>query len=232
MLALRLLRSSVESASAKALRSGSNLAGRAIGYSGRHSSLVCLPLLFREDLNIKDGYTFRRSDILLTVQLYPHVLLLRCAGVQQQQQQQRCGGRRHLHSTIHLQRRLKKQYTVQELLDNAASRVDFILPEDAIHMYNRDDGTVFLDVREPPEWVETGLVKNALPVPRGVLEFVCEERIPKDAMVVIYCRNGYRAALAGSTLLDLGYENVLNAGGIDELSDAGIDIEDFAPPSA
>lgn len=50
---------------------------------------------------------------------------------------------------------MKKQYTVQELLDAAASKVNFILPEDAVKVFHRERA-VFVDVREPPEWVETG----------------------------------------------------------------------------
>lgn len=63
--------------------------------------------------------------------------------------------RRHIHTTRVGQRRLKKQYTVQELLDAAASKVNFILPEDAVKVFHRERA-VFVDVREPPEWVETG----------------------------------------------------------------------------
>jgi hypothetical protein len=36
---------------------------------------------------------------------------------------------------------------------------------------------------------------------------------------------------AGATLLDLGYQTVVNAGGVDELVDAGLEFEPFAPPS-
>jgi rhodanese-related sulfurtransferase len=81
---------------------------------------------------------------------------------------------------------------------------------------------VFLDVREPPEWFGRGMVKGAVPIPRGVIEFTAGDRVPLDSRVVVYCSNGVRAALAGSTLLDLGYEDVLNGGSYEALSDAGI----------
>ena len=46
--------------------------------------------------------------------------------------------------------------------------------------------------------------KKILQVPRGVLEFVVGDRVATDEIVVLYCSNGYRAALAAQTMLDLG----------------------------
>jgi rhodanese-related sulfurtransferase len=90
---------------------------------------------------------------------------------------------------------------------------------------------VFVDVREPPEWFGTGLIKEALPVPRGVLEFTVGDQLELDRRVVLYCSNGYRAALAGSTMLDLGFTNVLNGGSFEALVDAGVATEDAAKVS-
>eukprot|EP00040_Diaphanoeca_grandis_P005068 m.31236 g.31236 ORF g.31236 m.31236 type:complete len:215 (+) comp16421_c0_seq1:63-707(+) len=121
------------------------------------------------------------------------------------------------------------ELAVNKLLDVAAGRVPFIMAEDATKLHAEADDVVFVDVREPPEWVQTGMVDGALPVPRGVLEFVCGNRIPLDKRVIVYCRNGFRAALAGATLLDLGYSTVMNGGGVDDLEAAGIPISPFAP---
>lgn len=90
---------------------------------------------------------------------------------------------------------------------------------------------VFVDVREPPEWFGTGLVKEALPVPRGVLEFTVADQLDLNRRIVLYCSNGYRAALAGSTMMDLGFSSVLNGGSFEALVDAGIDVEDAAKVS-
>lgn len=70
-----------------------------------------------------------------------------------------------------------------------------------------------------------------MPIPRGVLEFVIFEHVAKDKTVLVYCRNGYRAALAASTLMDLGYDKVFNAGGFGELEAAGVSTTSFGPPS-
>eukprot|EP00041_Stephanoeca_diplocostata_P010742 m.171179 g.171179 ORF g.171179 m.171179 type:complete len:251 (-) comp18281_c0_seq2:105-857(-) len=104
-------------------------------------------------------------------------------------------------------------------LEAAAERVPLVLPEDAIKMYGKTspEHVVFIDLREPPEWAETGLVRNAIPCPRGVLEFVVSSRVWVGSTVIVYCSNGYRAALAGDVLLDMGYKKVLNGGGFDSL---------------
>jgi rhodanese-related sulfurtransferase len=78
--------------------------------------------------------------------------------------------------------------------------------------------TVFIDVREPPEW-QDGTISGALCVPRGVLEWRAEtEEILKNKSVpvIIYCKSGGRSALAARTLEELGFENVKSlAGGYD-----------------
>ena len=90
---------------------------------------------------------------------------------------------------------------------------------------------MFVDVREPPEWFGTGLVKAALPVPRGVLEFTVGDQLDTDRRVVVYCSNGYRAALAGATMLDLGFTDILNGSSFEALVEAGIPTEDAAKVS-
>lgn len=63
-----------------------------------------------------------------------------------------------------------------------------------------------LDVRTPEEFAE-GRVPGAKNVPVRELEARLAE-IPKDRPVVVYCRSGGRAALAGRLLRERGYANV------------------------
>jgi rhodanese-related sulfurtransferase len=42
--------------------------------------------------------------------------------------------------------------------------------------------------------------------------------------VILYCGSGGRAALAGKTLLDMGFEDVRNVGGFKGLVDAGWEV--------
>jgi len=54
-----------------------------------------------------------------------------------------------------------------------------------------------------------------------LIEFVADEATPlyndklkKDAEIILICGVGGQAALAGKTLIEMGYQNVLNVGGI------------------
>ena len=70
--------------------------------------------------------------------------------------------------------------------------------------------TVFVDVREPPEWKD-GTIDEALCIPRGVLEWRAASEDPlkdKSVPVIVYCKSGGRSALAAQTLQQLGFDDV------------------------
>jgi sulfur-carrier protein adenylyltransferase/sulfurtransferase len=73
-----------------------------------------------------------------------------------------------------------------------------------------DGDTLFLDVREQPEW-DLGHVPDALHIPRAQVEARIEEAAPdKSQRIVVYCALGQRSFLAAQTLLTHGYERVEN----------------------
>jgi len=72
---------------------------------------------------------------------------------------------------------------------------------------------VLVDVREKHEWNE-GHIPGAVHVPRGYLELQVEEAVPdKDKTVVLYCAGGVRSLMAGATLQQMGYKNVVSMAG-------------------
>ena len=72
---------------------------------------------------------------------------------------------------------------------------------------------VILDVREPKEF-RAGHIPGAINVPRGLLEFQVSGKIPdKSTPLLVYCKSGGRAVLAGQTLQKMGYNNVTNMDG-------------------
>jgi adenylyltransferase/sulfurtransferase len=83
-------------------------------------------------------------------------------------------------------------------------------------------GFTLLDVREKEEFRE-GHLPNAVSVPRGFLDMRVEEVVPdKRTPVVLYCAGGTRSLLAGRTLKEMGYENVISmAGGYGAWKGAG-----------
>ena len=71
-------------------------------------------------------------------------------------------------------------------------------------------GILIVDVREPDEYA-TGHVRNAINIPRGVIEFKIWEvvgypdKIKMDQKMYLYCKSGGRCALAAKALRDLGF---------------------------
>jgi len=64
-----------------------------------------------------------------------------------------------------------------------------------------------IDVREPGEYAE-GHILDAINIPLRILAENLE-KIPTDSQVFVYCKSGWRAGMATSSLRMLGYDNVL-----------------------
>jgi rhodanese-related sulfurtransferase len=121
--------------------------------------------------------------------------------------------------------------TVKDLLSAARAVVPAIAPAEAADLV-KTAGAVIVDVRDGTEVAASGKIKGALAISRGFLEFRADPDLPthdpalrKDRPVILYCGSGGRAALAGKTLLDMGFTDVRNAGGFRALVDAGLPTE-------
>jgi len=115
-----------------------------------------------------------------------------------------------------------------EIANKEIRRLDFAESLDLI----KNTECVIIDVREESEVLNQGLIKDAIHIPRGLIEFKLSPNsidnpanINADTNLLIYCAGGYRSALAAKTLLDLGFKNVFNLGGYQEWIDAGGDIQ-------
>jgi rhodanese-related sulfurtransferase len=121
--------------------------------------------------------------------------------------------------------------TVKDLLAAARAAVPAITPAGAADLVKSADALI-VDVRDGTEVAASGKVKGALAISRGLLEFRADPALPtynpalrKDRPVILYCGSGGRAALAGKTLVDLGFTDVRNAGGFKDLVQAGWTVE-------
>jgi len=121
--------------------------------------------------------------------------------------------------------------TAKDYLREANEVVPRIPGAEAIQLHEKD-GNVFVDVRDSSAIAATGTIEGALRVPRGMMEFIADENMPghnsaftRDAKIYLVCGVGGQAALAGKTLVDMGFENVTNIGGISEWKEAGGPIE-------
>ena len=72
-----------------------------------------------------------------------------------------------------------------------------------------------LDVRTQAEWEQDGHLEGAVLIPHSSLEVRADE-LPedKDELIHLYCRSGNRSGKAKLILEQLGYSNVINAGGL------------------
>lgn len=120
---------------------------------------------------------------------------------------------------------------VKDLLSEANATVPRLSPTEAADRMRSGDVLV-VDVRDPTEVVQTGRIKGALNVSRGMLEFRADPEsqyhnpaFQKDKTILLHCASGGRSALAGKTLQDMGYTAVFNIGGFKDLAEAGIDTE-------
>ena len=120
---------------------------------------------------------------------------------------------------------------VKDLLAEANSAVPKLSPDEAVEKMQSGD-VLIVDVRDPTEVQQTGRIKGAVNVSRGMLEFRADPdsqyhnpAFQKDKAILLHCASGGRSALAGKTLQDMGYTAVFNIGGFKDLAEAGIDTE-------
>jgi rhodanese-related sulfurtransferase len=88
-----------------------------------------------------------------------------------------------------------------------------ITPEEAIEMMGVD--VIILDVRTQEEYA-AGYIEGAILLPNYEISEKIEELIPdKEQAILIYCRSGRRSENAAKELLEMGYTNVYDFGGIE-----------------
>ena len=78
------------------------------------------------------------------------------------------------------------------------------------------DAILIIDVRTPTEW-DRGHLPNAKHIEwQNIGEEIIELTNDKHSTIYVYCRSGNRSGKAKLILEQLGYSNVINAGGINE----------------
>ena len=73
---------------------------------------------------------------------------------------------------------------------------------------------IILDVRTREEY-DQGHIPGAILIPHTEIETLAEDILTdKDQLILVYCRSGRRSKLAAEALVELGYTNILEFGGI------------------
>ena len=117
------------------------------------------------------------------------------------------------------------------LLEEANKQIKRLSFDESLEMI-KNKNTIIVDVREESEVISLGVIKNAIHIPRGIIEFKLSPYSPnnpngidQNTNLLIYCAGGYRSALAAKTLSDIGFKNVYNIGGYQNWIDNGGDIQ-------
>jgi rhodanese-related sulfurtransferase len=132
---------------------------------------------------------------------------------------------------------MKKGY--RQLLDEANAEIEVVSPEEAASLLE-DDGTIFVDLRDPREVERDGQIPGAKHVTRGMLEFWIDPASPyakpifqEDKKFVFHCASGWRSALAAKAAQEMGLKPVAHiGGGFTAWREAGGAVEKVEPKKA
>lgn len=89
-----------------------------------------------------------------------------------------------------------------------------ITAEEAKQIMDTEKGYLILDVRTQEEY-DQAHIPGAVLIPHTEIAEQAEGTLTnKDQLLLVYCRSGRRSKLAAKTLVELGYTNILEFGGI------------------
>ena len=89
-----------------------------------------------------------------------------------------------------------------------------ITAQEAKQIMDSQEGYIILDVRTQEEYAQ-GHIPGALLLPLDEVEQKAQEVLPhKDQLLLVYCRSGRRSKIAAEALVELGYTNIKEFGGI------------------
>ena len=89
-----------------------------------------------------------------------------------------------------------------------------ITAEEAKQIMDTEEGYIILDVRTQEEYDE-GHIPGAILIPYTQIAEKAEEVLTdKDQLILVYCRSGRRSKIAAEALVELGYTNIKEFGGI------------------
>lgn len=89
-----------------------------------------------------------------------------------------------------------------------------ITPNQAKEIMDTEQDYIIIDARTEEEFAQ-GHIEGAILIPEYEVKERAEKQLPKkDALILVYCRSGRRSKIASEELVNLGYTNVKEFGGI------------------
>ena len=89
-----------------------------------------------------------------------------------------------------------------------------ITAEEARQIMDSEEGYVILDARTQEEY-DQGHIPGAIRISHDEITEKAEEVLTdKDQLILVYCRSGRRSKIVAEALVELGYTNIKEFGGI------------------
>ena len=89
-----------------------------------------------------------------------------------------------------------------------------ITAEEAKQIMDSEEGYIILDARTQEEYDE-GHIPGAIVISHEEIAEKAEDVLTdKDQLILVYCRSGRRSKIAAEALVELGYTNIKEFGGI------------------
>ena len=89
-----------------------------------------------------------------------------------------------------------------------------ITAEEARQIMDNEEGYVILDARTQEEY-DQGHIPGAIVISHEEIAEKAEEVLTdKEQLILVYCRSGRRSKIAAEALVELGYTNIKEFGGI------------------
>ena len=89
-----------------------------------------------------------------------------------------------------------------------------ITAEEAKQIMGSEEGYIILDVRTQEEY-DQGHIPGAIVISHEEIAEKAEDVLTdKDQLILVYCRSGRRSKIAAEALVELGYTNIKEFGGI------------------
>ena len=89
-----------------------------------------------------------------------------------------------------------------------------ITAEKAKQIMDSEDGYIILDARTQEEY-DQGHIPGAIVISHEEIAEKAEEVLTdKEQLILVYCRSGRRSKIAAEALVELGYNNIKEFGGI------------------
>jgi rhodanese-related sulfurtransferase len=129
--------------------------------------------------------------------------------------------------------------TIDDLLEEARAKLDRLEPRRAEQAVT--EGALLVDIRSSDQQRASGVIPEALRIPRNVLEWRVDpasghqhpEIAGREDRLILICAEGYQSSLASATLHELGFTQTTDViGGFDAWRAAGCPVVAAEPPDS